>query len=528
MRKDFQMKLHERAICIFKKIKKNTRITLREIEKQTAIPKSSVHRHQLSQKKRTNLVGHDFFETEVGYEWLNRLFFAVILIFGIQSGVGAESISLFFKVVLLTSYLGASPSCIREVKQHIRQLIEEYGETQMPEILNRCQDKALHLGGDETTFMDQQFLILMELTSGFIFSEALESNRKYKTWWKNVGKSLKGFKKLLSFTSDGGRALVKLGASVACQNIMDLFHLLQDMRRLFATKFHSKRRALQSQLKKIKKVPLPSKEEQSKVIESIKNKMLLLDEGQKNYRNALFAVSTQSHPYQNISGIKTSEALEKQQRHQLAIFKNTATQCEIADKNNLLKRFENRIKASSRLNDLWHQWVDQSILCKTNCDEEKEWAQLFLLPYFYWEEQLRKSKRKKLFRIYYQAQVLKAKERLKLNPLTKIYLTDDWIDWAKAMAVKYQRTTSAIEGRNARLAHHYFSARGIRATHINSLSVLHNFWIKRADSTTAVERLCDLKPPDLFEWILKRVGKIPLPRNRQIKPSTMHKELLLA
>ena len=80
------------------------------------------------------------------------------------------------------------------------------------------------------------------------------------------------------------------------------------------------------------------------------------------------------------------------------------------------------------------------------------------------------------------------------------------------MAKKYQRTTAAIEGRNARLSHHYFATRGVRASHVRSLTILHNFWIKRADKTTAATRLCGVEFPDLFECLIEGMKEIPLPR----------------
>lgn len=89
------------------------------------------------------------------------------------------------------------------------------------------------------------------------------------------------------------------------------------------------------------------------------------------------------------------------------------------------------------------------------------------------------------------------------------------------MALKYQRTTSAIEGRNARLSHHYFATRGVKSSHVGSLTTLHHFWIKREDNTTAAERLCGFKPPDLFEFILQKMAEIPLPRMRNQKNSSL-------
>ena len=490
------MKLHlrDRAVSLFKIFYNNATASLREVAEQTSIPKSSVHRYKTNQQKRVETIGHSFFETAEGLEWLQRLFFAVIFIFGIQSGVGSETISLFFNIILVATYAATSPSTIRNIKQSMREIIERYGKEQMDKILKSCHHQELHLGGDETTFGNSLFLILMELTSGFILTEELVDNRKFKTWWKHTVGILRKFKNVLSFTSDGGQALIKLGKKVACENTMDLFHLLQDVKRLFDTKFKSKRHSLLCKLEKLKKEISSSDDEKKKVLTDISTKLKLLDKGQDHYRNALFTVSTQSHPFKGISKTKSSADLEVQLHQQFKILRTTLHKCEINDKRNLLDRFNRRIKASSQLNDLWHQWVQQSIFCKTNNSEIQTWAIHYLLPFVYWKEQLRKSKRKERLKSHYQLLMTKAKAQLDKHELTEKHLTDDWLSWAQAMAIKYQRTTSAIEGRNARLAHHYFSARGVKSSHVKSLTILHNFWIKRHDKTTAAERLFGFKP----------------------------------
>ena len=54
------------------------------------------------------------------------------------------------------------------------------------------------------------------------------------------------------------------------------------------------------------------------------------------------------------------------------------------------------------------------------------------------------------------------------------------------------------------------------------LTVIHNFDLKRADGTTAAQRLFGHEFPDLFEWMLTQVGDLPPPRRsakaRQPKP----------
>jgi len=299
-------------------------------------------------------MGHDFFETEIGVKWLERLFQAVIMIFGIQGGVGSETIALFFEKIFLSSYVASSPSSIRKTKKKMRVHINNYGITTMKEIFSRCKNRVLHMGADETWFGQSIFLLLMELRSGFIFTEALVNNRTYQTWCKATKGVLKHLKNIVSFTTDAGKAIIKLGKKCNCNNGMDLFHLQQDMKKLFATKFHSKRRSLLSQLEKLQEEPLENKKEQKAAIASLHLKLKTIDKGQQDYRHGLFSVSVLTHPFRNITEKKTSKELEKQLHTELEKFRSIARVCEIEDKKNLLDRFGNRIESAAQLNDPWH------------------------------------------------------------------------------------------------------------------------------------------------------------------------------
>jgi hypothetical protein len=76
-----------------------------------------------------------------------------------------------------------------------------------------------------------------------------------------------------------------------------------------------------------------------------------------------------------------------------------------------------------------------------------------------------------------------------------------WSGW-------FQRSSSCVEGRNGQLALRQHSLHRLSTRRLGALTVLHNYWLKRADGTTAAERLFGKKPEDLFEWLLAR---LPLP-----------------
>ena len=91
---------------------------------------------------------------------------------------------------------------------------------------------------------------------------------------------------------------------------------------------------------------------------------------------------------------------------------------------------------------------------------------------------------------------------------------------AMECACLFQPSSSCVEGRNGYLSlrHHHLHA--LPTPWLKTLTVLHNYVIRRADGTTAAERFFDRKPDDLFEHL---VAVTPLParprtRRRSIAP----------
>jgi hypothetical protein len=71
--------------------------------------KSSVHRHLQAKEKRNKHPESDLWETEAGDVWLKVLVLAAIYIFGIKSGVGAETLAQFFKMIRIDTHV-----CLRQ------------------------------------------------------------------------------------------------------------------------------------------------------------------------------------------------------------------------------------------------------------------------------------------------------------------------------------------------------------------------------------------------------------------------------
>lgn len=91
----------------------------------------------------------------------------------------------------------------------------------------------------------------------------------------------------------------------------------------------------------------------------------------------------------------------------------------------------------------------------------------------------------------------------------------EWWQRALECAQVFQRSSSCVEGRNGQLSLKFHAFRRVNADSLKVLTVLHNFFIRRADGTTAAERFFGQKPRDLFTWLL---DKVELPRPRKKHP----------
>jgi len=79
----------------------------------------------------------------------------------------------------------------------------------------------------------------------------------------------------------------------------------------------------------------------------------------------------------------------------------------------------------------------------------------------------------------------------------------------------FQRSSSAVEGRNGQLSLHHHDRHRLGDRKLAALTAVHNFHIRRVDGTTAAERLFGRTHTPLFEQVLKRMPLPPPPRQRR-------------
>ena len=87
---------------------------------------------------------------------------------------------------------------------------------------------------------------------------------------------------------------------------------------------------------------------------------------------------------------------------------------------------------------------------------------------------------------------------------------------AKECAQVFQRSSSCIEGRNGHLSLRHHALHHLSDRKLGTLTVIHNYFIKRPDGTTAAERFFGAKPKDLFENLKGKMPSAPRPAQKRI------------
>jgi hypothetical protein len=253
---------------------------------------------------------------------------------------------------------------------------------------------------------------------------------------------------------------------------------------------------------------------QEQNVKQDEDQLYKIEQGQQAYRESQLAVSESVHAEAKEGTKQTSVQVEDKLYEQAQRFDEIAKTHSISDCKGKLSKFKNQIKDVASIVDIWWLWAIESLVGYGLGSAQQDWLLYSLLPVIYWYQQMQKTDNSELKKIYQKAyqRALKAWQKHPLTLATPLPEINQWQAWAEWIIGKFQRTSSAVEGRNGCLSQMYLTSRGLTAKRLHALTVIHNFGIKRSDGTTAAERLFNTQFPDLLEWLVGHMGELPMPR----------------
>lgn len=494
--------------------------TLNQIAQALGISQTSVWRHQRSRQSIATTPVAEFWSSAAGMVYLIRVVVAVFYVFGIKHGVGAESLSEFFRMIELDNHLATSPSALRSFKAELIELIGQYGSEQLA-TLDLPTHKEVIVGADET-FFDMPILVFMELASGYIFFEIAKATRSFESWSEEVnGIGLPEGWRIRGMVSDGAKALVKLAVDhLQCVHLPDVFHVLRDLSKPWVSNLGRERSRLERAAKALaerKDKRRSAKQQAAYEAQLLKHRAQCesFAKAQSDYQQAINAITTALHPFNHKSGEwQLWTDLEHQLHEPLRQLKRLAKRLNLSKGETEIETFRTHLPSIAQGLSLWWQSVVDELTQKNPDLATQAWVVSALLPSVYWHQQADKTRTSSLKTIYREA-AHQADQTLKTHPMAaqmspEVY--QDWLLWAHRQCTRFQRTSSAIEGRNGQLSRLHQATRGFSPQLLKALTIIHNFDTQRADGSTPAERLFEQSFPCLFEWLVGQVTDLPLPR----------------
>jgi hypothetical protein len=498
--------------------------SIRKLAQATGLPKSSVDRHCKGLRERARQVPEaELWEHEQGAQWLRVLVLAVLFVFGLKGGVGVERISEFFHRIRLERYLAVSPSALRALRTQMEAVILAYPAEQEQRFGQAGRRLEIIAGADETFFDQVVVLVMMDLVSGYLVLEEAADNRTYDTWQERVQAAVTRVGLELRYiVSDRAKALIKLALKgLGCPSVPDLFHALRDLAKVMGVSLGLKLAQVEEKLTHARQQlgVLEAKGHDTHVqrrwLAHLSAQAEVLRADQATYQSTLHQASQAVHPFTLAESAAQSSAQVESQLHQAVATLNTLRASHTArDHPAAVAKFQRQIPGIAALVDAWWLGVEHQIAPLALDEPTQRWLQQQLLPVVYWQTQVEKTKTPALKTAYQQA-FRQAQAALLQHPLTATVTPsafETYHAWARDLAGQFQRASSAVEGRNGYLSQLHHCARGIPTQRLKVMTVIHNFDLKRADGTTAAERLFRTSFPDLFDWMVARMAPLPVPR----------------
>ena len=505
------MNLRERSLAVFKAGYQLGKTSFRSLAQQNNLSKSSVHRLYHRIIKRNQHPESSLWETEAGQQWLRLLVLATIFIFALQGGIGCERLSQFFRLLRLQRHIGVSPTALRSLRTRMESAIIDYQQQQHKVIENISSQVEVCAAADET-FFDQVILVMLDLPSGYIFVEEITDNCQYETWQLRVSQTLTSLGlKVKYLVSDRAKAIVKLALNdLGTNSISDLFHVLYDLNRSIGFELNCLGSRLQKQIKRAS-----LNQAKSEIIEQLKASEQILQQSRLTYDNCCHRLSICLHPFDiKRNTLACSETVSIELEDILTTLQSIYSTHKLQDPRNGIRKLKNQIPSLSAIIDLWWSWVDQCLIQNEYEANKVNWVKEYLLPAVYWQQQTQRTKNPNLRKDYHAAYITaltfleQHSVTVGLNQLDR----EQWWNWAIWMVSKFQRSSSAVEGRNGYLSQVHHNRRGLSSKRLQVSTIIHNFSLKRNDGTTAAQRLFGQQFPDLFEYLVESIGELPQPR----------------
>ena len=520
------------AVVNFEEIRQQ--LSQRKFCQSASIPRTTLQ-HWLNRKENIDAspVVINFFEHPDGLAFLHRLLNAAHFSYNQNSPAGIRATVQFIELSGLSPFVAGSYGAHQKKSKEMEEKINEYGKFEKERLATEMPEKKISLAEDET-FHPKICAVGMEPVSGYIFLEKYVERRDGETWNQETKEALTGLPvEVIQVTSDEGSGLINhVKKGLKAHHSPDLFHVPHEISKGTSV-------ALSSKIKKAEKAhekagketrkqknlrdrfdnrqprPRGRRPNFEKKIEAACEKEKQAEknlntarENQEKVKAAKIGIGRAYHPYDPETGLK--QGADKVENLLESCF-NTIYEATESLSDKCKKRIDKAHRVVGKMKATIAFFFSMVSIYMENInatDEEKKLVEKFLIPGFYLEQVAMKEKDlERKDRISEKSQDLLAIVNTRDGPYSSV-VGERWKTLEKAArecALIFQRSSSCVEGRNAQLSLYHHGLHRLSDGKLGALTVIHNFFKKRVDGTTAAERFFGAKPKDLFEWLLQNM-----------------------
>jgi hypothetical protein len=485
-----------------------------------------------------------FFTSPAGVEFLHRLLLSIHFTTSFLGAGGVRLVCEFLELSGIANFAGSSYGTQRKVSKEIEKEICRFEKKEEERLSSGMEQKQICIAQDET-YHENPCLVAMEPVSNYILLEKYAKDRQAETWNEQMSEAMNGKPvEIVQSTSDEGRGIishVKKGMGV--HHAPDVFHVQQEISRATSGSLAAKVRQAEATVKASRKEVCKQEKKKKayyskkhgrgrppdfdKRIEVAKQQEQLSSvnlttvvEIQEQARNARRAISQIYHPYNIETG-----AIQDAKKVNEAVNKEFEIVESIAKKMQLRESAQKKIGKAKRVvvemvATVAFYWlaVHAKIEALELSEDVEKVVMGHLLPAYYLftvaEKRKDAGERK---RIKEKAEELMVIIHDEDNPIQQLSIeemqTVDAVAWECVNL--FQPSSSCVEGRNGQLALRHHALHRISDQKLNALKVVHNFYLRRADATTAAERFFGQQPDSLFSHLLNNVNLPGFPAKKR-------------
>ncbi len=246
---------------------------------------------------------------------------------------------------------------------------------------------------------------------------------------------------------------------------------------------------------------------------------------QRAYRHPLETLSLTLHPFGIADSVpQTSAQVARQLHTEVEAIEAFAHRHQLPARHDAMTKVRTQLPALAALVDFWWQGVRQDLEPCVLSPQWGQWVHTCLLPMMYWDHQGARTRcRRRKARIRQALETVRTVfERHPITLRLAPHVLAAWQGWAIDRVKSFQRTSSAVEGRNGYLSQMHHNQRGLPKQRYKVWAVLHNFDGRAADGTTPAARFFRQTFPDLFETVLSHIEVLPRARQRKYEVALSH------